>query len=129
MIFDENENVLASSAVLNGAAPSPPHGLLDNVPEGGYSWVTWQTSQGYRFATVTVRYGGTTPGYVLVARSLRETEARIDRIGNLIVMGWIVGVVGFLVLLVVLPSILVSRKKIKKEEKQKELSEISEIQD
>ncbi len=76
MIFDDQGQVLASSARLHGEVPSLPAGLLDYVRAHGEDRVTWQPESGVRQAAVIVRAQGTQNGFVLSARSLREVEKR-----------------------------------------------------
>jgi len=110
IIYDENKNVIASSAVLDGAAPSLPSGILDKTPQNGDSRVTWQPRAGLRFATVTVRTAGN-GGFVVAGRSLYETESRIDKIGRLIFLGWAAGLLGFFVIILVLAALFGFLKK------------------
>lgn len=105
VIVDQNKNVIASTAETKGSVPALPKGFLDAVTLWGDHRLTWETPDGLRFATVTVRYDGAGPGYVVAARSLRETEARIGRIGLMILVGWVVGVVGFFFILLILRAI------------------------
>ena len=49
-------------------------------------------------ATVVIRNPGPSGGFVVVGRSLSETEARIKQLGNLLFLGWAATLVGVLVL-------------------------------
>jgi hypothetical protein len=80
MIFDDQGEVLASSARLHGQIPSLPPGLLDYVRAHGEDRVTWQPESGVRLATVIVRAEGAHPGFVLAGRSLGEVEKRVSQI-------------------------------------------------
>jgi len=87
MIFDDSGKLVASSALNGNAQPFvPPHGVLDYVLAHGEDRVTWQTPSGLRFAAVIDRFSS---GYFLAARSLKEAEARIGRLGLIFLAGWL----------------------------------------
>ncbi len=87
MVFDGNGNVVASNAKLNGQTPVVPQGVLDFARENGQNRVTWEPEEGVRIASVITSYDG---GSVLVGRSLRETENRIDMLGKKLALGWLI---------------------------------------
>jgi hypothetical protein len=76
-VFDDSGHMLASSAVLHGAAPDFPTGVLDYTRANGEDRVTWQPEPGVRMATVAVRFN---QGVVVAGRSLREVELRVDNL-------------------------------------------------
>ncbi len=78
MVFDDQGEVLGSSAQLHGQVPQLPVGVLDYVRSNGQDRVTWQPEPGVRIAAVIVRSQGAQPGFVLAGRSLREVEVRED---------------------------------------------------
>ena len=103
MAFDDKGNLLSSSASnSDGAVPMPPAGIFDYVRANGEDRVSWQTPSGLRFAAVvdswkapaTATASTSASGFILVARSLKETEVRIDQLGWMFLLGWI----GFLIL-------------------------------
>src|SRR5947209_1380365 len=73
MVFDTAGHLVASSATLDGAAPSYPPGVLANTRGPAGNRITWQPGPGLRFATVAMPWRG---GYVVTGRSLREAERR-----------------------------------------------------
>lgn len=97
IIFDDKGNVVASSARLNGQTPSLPVGVLDYVHQQGEDRITWQPQQGVRSATVIVPYSGSSSGFVLAGRSLREVEKREDQLTTNLAMGWLVSLAALLV--------------------------------
>jgi hypothetical protein len=102
LIFDANGNVLASSALLDGKTPSIPAGSLTAALKTGENRVTWQPRTGLRFATVIDAY--TSPagkGYVLVGRSLREAEARIDNLTLMLTLTWLAALIASFVAVIV----------------------------
>ncbi|MDB5238883.1 MAG: hypothetical protein JWO00_218 [Candidatus Parcubacteria bacterium] len=113
MVFDEQGTLLGSSAYFGASSTPllPPAGIFDYVRKNGEDRVTWETSNGLRFAAVALPWkvasstgvaisigtstqGAPQSGFVLAARSLRDTEARVDQLGWISFLGWI----GFLLL-------------------------------
>ena len=79
-VYDRSGHPIASSGRLDGELPQLPLGVLESA-RSGEDRVTWQPRLGVRQATVVIPYGR---GYVAGGRSLREVEARIDRLGVLV---------------------------------------------
>ena len=80
IIYDDAGKIIASSAILDGKNPEYPKGVLDYVKKHGEDRVTWQPVPAVRMATVVTRYSGKQSGFVMVGRSLRETEKRVERL-------------------------------------------------
>jgi hypothetical protein len=99
LVLDDTRKVLASSGRLDGQIPIPPAGVLAAVRIEGGEDVTWAPRPSVRLASVVRRINGARPGFIIVARSLRETEWRIARIGQMIATGWLVGLIGWTVLI------------------------------
>ncbi len=100
--FDDALRPLASTVQLDGHIPVPPAGVFASAKARGENRLTWQPRRGVRSAVVVVPYAGLHPGYVLAGRSLRETERRVDQLGQLLRAGWaglMVALLGFSVLL------------------------------
>src|SRR5262245_22690989 len=89
IVYDEQGGVLAATGQLHGETPSLPGGVLDYVRQHGEDRLSWQPEPGTRFAAVVERVMGAQPGFVLVARSLRETEVRIGLIQTWALIGWL----------------------------------------
>ena len=64
----------------------------------GEERVTWQPEPGVRMATVVVRNPGPAGGFIVVGRSLSETESRIGQLGSLLFLGWAATLIGVLIL-------------------------------
>jgi hypothetical protein len=79
IVFDDAGRIVASSAEF-GSLPLPPSGVLEAARRDGQTRVTWQPRPGVRAATVVQRYGGSRPGFVMAGRSLRESEARSEKL-------------------------------------------------
>jgi len=102
IIFNDNGGEIASNAVFHGQVPEIPPGVLEHARVQGQDRVTYQPEPGVRSATVTVAVAGGLGGFVLAGRSLREVEARIDRFGMMLGIGWLGSLVATLVLVVLL---------------------------
>lgn len=89
-VYDDAGTVIASNAKLDGQTPTLPSGVLDHAKNNGQNRVTWEPKEGVRVATVITRYEG---GYVLVGRSLRETDNRIGMLHKKIAMVWLITLV------------------------------------
>jgi len=94
---------------LNGRVPVPPPGVFAatrNVPE---QRLTWQPTPGVRSAIVIRHYGGSSPGFVLAGRSLREVEQRIARLIGIVTIMW-AGALAFLLVYFGIAAGLAPRK-------------------
>jgi hypothetical protein len=89
IIFDDKGKLIGSSAVLNGKDPIIPQGVFANTKKLGETRFTWQPEVGVRSAVVIDYIKGSTNGYVMVGRSLREIEKRIDNIELIVFLVWI----------------------------------------
>ena len=92
IIFDSNANLLFSSAFIDGKTPLPPKSVFDYVKTAGETKITWQPKPGVRSAIVIDRFEGLHPGYILVGKSLKETELLEDRIFSIVSLAWIASV-------------------------------------
>ena len=95
-VFDAANRVLASNAVLDGATPAPPAGVLDAARAQGENRLTWQPRPGVRSATVSVAVPGEARRVVTVGRSLREVERREDRLARMAGLAWLAASLGSL---------------------------------
>lgn len=105
IVYDEQGKTVAGSGLLNGAVPTPPHGVFDYAKEHGVNKLTWQPQTGVRIAAVIKPFSGPTKGYVLSGRSMREVESRIDSLGNTALLAWLVGLATSLVATLALAAI------------------------
>lgn len=109
VIFDNNGNVLASDATLNGQTPSLPSGVLDYVKSHGEDRVTWQPQNGVRIAAVI--NPSKTAGFVLVGRNLREVEIRENNLNTEVFAGLSATIFGSLFLIMLLETIFPEKRK------------------
>jgi hypothetical protein len=87
MVFDAESRLVASSAQLNGQAPPFPPSVFDSARSRGQDRITWQPAAGIRSAVVVQPWRN---GFVVVGRSLRLVEERIDQIFKLTGFAWLV---------------------------------------
>lgn len=90
IIYNNKYQVIASSATLNGSTPKIPNGVLSYTKSNNEDRFTWQPVGSVRIAAVSQRYDGDGGGYVLVGRSMKEIENRIDNISHDIFFGWFI---------------------------------------
>jgi hypothetical protein len=109
--YDEQGNVLAATGLLHGQPPALPSGVFDSVRQNGEDRISWQPEPGVRYAAVVERVTGAQPGFVLAARSLRETEDRIGVMGQLTVAAWLAALLAALVLVVLVELVLGRERK------------------
>lgn len=89
-IYDKNGKILTSTALLESATPTVPPGVLEAAHKRGQNRITWQPKTAVRAAIIVTEVAGEEGGFVLVGRSLRETEERIQNIIQpLVLFGWI----------------------------------------
>lgn len=96
IIYDTSGNIAAGSATLNGKALKIPQGVIDYIKKNGKDAATWQPVPGVRQAMVG--FSTAKKDYIVIAgRSLRPTEERIDRLGELVLFGWAMSLLGMFV--------------------------------
>jgi hypothetical protein len=95
--YDEQGQVLASSAQLSGSVPQLPSGVLDFVRKNGEERITWAPRRGVRIASVVRHVAGPRGGFVLAGRNLREIEARKQVILEQAALVWL-GLLGIIFL-------------------------------
>jgi hypothetical protein len=88
MLFDDKGKLIASSAMLDGKTPILPSGVLASAKQKGEVRFTWQPKSNVRSAVVIDYYKGLNSGYVLVGRSIKEVENRIDNLQLIVLLGW-----------------------------------------
>ena len=76
MIYNATSTLIGSSALLNGKNPSFPTLVFNYVRTHGQWRQTWQPAPGVREAVVVAPYSGTSSGFLVVGRSLKEIEIR-----------------------------------------------------
>ncbi len=89
IVYDDQGHVLASQAILEGKAPTPPPGVFDYVRTHTEDRFSWQPRRDVRIAAVMQRVKGPQSGFVLAGRNIREVEARESLVGKLAGLTWI----------------------------------------
>lgn len=107
IVYDPSGNVVAGNTTLNGKPLRIPQGVIDYIRKNGRDAASWQPQPGVRQAMVGVVTA--TGKYIVVAgRSLAPTEERISRLGEQVVFGWVMSLIGMLVI-VFLQSLMVRK--------------------
>jgi len=96
MIYDASGNIAAGTATLNGKVLKIPQGVIDYIHKNGRDAATWQPVPGVRQAMVG--FSTANKAYVAVAgRSLRNIEERINLLGEQVIFGWAMSLLGMFV--------------------------------
>jgi hypothetical protein len=107
IIFDDAGKPLASSGALDDKTPVPPSGVFEYAKSHGQNRLTWQPKSSVRVAAVITRYTGTTSGFVLAGRSLREIEKRESQLTFEVGLAWIAS----LIILLLMSGLFMHRSK------------------
>lgn len=88
-VYARDGRTVASSGLLDGAAPQMPPGVFAFVQTHGEDRITWQPQPRIRAAVIVTQ----TPqgGFVVAGRSLREIEQREGALAFQVALTWIVG--------------------------------------
>jgi len=113
LIYDKDNKALGSDVVVNGKPPTVSEGILNAARDAGSSMVTWEPEAGVRNAIVSVK---TDAGdIVVVGRSLRSTDLRIQQ---LMIMGGgalVVTLLGTFLVMWMVEAMALRPKKVKPE--------------
>lgn len=86
IIYDGSGKVLSSNAVLNGASPVLPDGVLENINK--VKTITWQPQKSVRIAAVIQPVDGSSNAkFILVGKNLAESERQISNVLELSSIG------------------------------------------
>lgn len=102
-IVDREGTVVDSNAILDGKHPVPPIGAIQ-AAEFVQNKVTWEPATTIRLATV-IQTSTATHQYVIVGRSLFETEHRIALFGWFALTVWLIGAAALLVVVLITEKI------------------------
>jgi hypothetical protein len=89
IFYDDHGTPISGTGYLDQKLPVPPPGVFDFVRGHDSEHVTWQPRPGVRLASVVQRVGGSTPGFVLTARSLRLVEEQERLLKQMVLAVWI----------------------------------------
>ena len=101
VIYDTAGKPIASTAQLDGKDPIVSKGVLDVAKTKGENRISWQTKENVRSAIVVKPYEGTSSGFVLVGRSLREIEQRENQLTMMVIIAWAISLVTTLLVVIV----------------------------
>jgi len=93
IVYDDQGQIIASQALLDGKAPTPPSGIFNYVRTHREDRISWQPRHDVRIAAVIQRVEGPHPGFVLAGRNMREVESREALVGQLAGLTWM-GMIG-----------------------------------
>ncbi|HUX84996.1 MAG TPA: hypothetical protein VMV20_07160 [Chitinophagaceae bacterium] len=88
-IYDGGYQPVSSTATLDGRIPVIPPGVLLNTRNRGEEQISWEPRRGVRLATDVRFTGNSRTPFVVVGRSLRDTEDRIANLGWMVLLGWL----------------------------------------
>jgi hypothetical protein len=100
IVTDKSQNVVASSAQLNGKTSLPPSGVFDYAKSHGIDHFTWQPASNARLATQVLSYKD---GFIISGQSLKQAESRIETYTALAAASW-VAVIGWVTLTLIIPT-------------------------
>ena len=101
VIYDKAGTPITGTVVLNAVIPSPPSGVFEYLHKHQEERFTWEPKRYERQAVVARYFAGNErvkPAYVLVGRSLKETEKNEARLFVTLSILWIVSMLGSLLL-------------------------------
>lgn len=80
-MYNATNTPIGSSVSLDGKLPTLPSKVFDTVKAKGEYSFTWQPQSGIRIAAVVTSYkSGSSTGYILAGRSLKEVDLRINKL-------------------------------------------------
>ena len=88
VVYDDKGAPVAGNGLLHGKLPVLPAGVFEYTSRNDENRITWQPEPGVRHAIVIERIRDAKPGFVMVGRSLREVEQRVDQLGLMVGAGW-----------------------------------------
>jgi hypothetical protein len=105
IIYDNTEKMTTSNAALDDKNPELASGVLGFAKSNKQNRLTWQPKEGVRIAAVVTRFDGTSSGFVLAGRNMREVEIREDRLFLHVFAAWLITMAAtFLATLIFIPT-------------------------
>jgi hypothetical protein len=104
ILFNESGQPVNSSATLDRSIPEIPQGVLQNAKTKGLHSVTWEPREGVRIAASVAYFEGKSNGYVLVGRSLKESERQETRIFYVAIAGWLLSLLLIFLVAILIPD-------------------------
>ncbi|MFO0702739.1 MAG: hypothetical protein U0514_02600 [Candidatus Andersenbacteria bacterium] len=110
-IYDNDGKLVGSTGNLNGQDPFLPDGVLAFTRSHAEDRITWEPHAGDRFAAVITRTADEKPHFVVVARSLKETEVRTERLLKVVAAAELITLVAALIAIAISRWILLRWKR------------------
>jgi len=111
MVFDRQNQLVATNARLNGQNPAVPSGVIDTARQKGENRVSWQPAHAVRAAVVAVAVPGSDGSVVLSGRSLQEVEEREASLSASLAAGWCVTLLATIVVVAFLEFLPFTRSR------------------
>lgn len=86
VIYNADGRPIAGDGYLDGKRARIPEGVLQSTVVNGSDHLTWEPEPGVRLALTTAREGRTV---IAAGQSLAAFEQRTDRLGMLLLLGWL----------------------------------------
>jgi hypothetical protein len=102
VFYSASGTPVSGNGMLDGKLPGLPQGIFTYVLNSGEDRVTWQPETGIREAIVVVKMDGSSGGFVMAGRSLREVEYREDQLEFITDIAWITALVGTFMLEIII---------------------------
>jgi hypothetical protein len=99
LVYDATSTEIGSSVLLDGKNPTVPAGMLAAAKDRGQLVETWQAAPGVREAVVVKYLSGAQSGYLVVGRSLKQTEILENQT---LLMSEIAGIIALVLTFIVL---------------------------
>lgn len=93
VVYDDNGRPVAGNGYLNNSLPNLPSGTFDIAKKKTDDRFSWQPNSSLRFAAVLKHFSGKQSGFILAARSLRETEKREDMLTIGTAIAWVLSMI------------------------------------
>ena len=129
IVYKEDKSVAASTAALDGKTPELPSGVLDNVKDKGTAKITWAPKKDARQAAVIYKVGGQNPGFLLVGRSLKDTDEIVTKLAWTAFAGWLIAIAASLLTKFILAYAADRKNNPKPVKKSKSVSESTSKED
>jgi len=90
ILFDPEGQPKESTGFLNGKMPHLPQGVFAFTNEHGEDIISWRPQAGVRIAMVILKVSSPAIGFVGIGRSLKDVEERIQNLGWMVLICWLI---------------------------------------
>jgi hypothetical protein len=92
VLFDPSGQPIQSTGLLNGKMPHLPSGVFAFTKDKGEDRISWQPERGVRIAMVIQQVSAPGIGFVGIGRSLKDVEERIQNLGWMVLICWLISI-------------------------------------